>query len=1071
MKRRKRPPLLRHLAWRDLQPKLTQLPTSALFISILKATLAISLCMTLTFIFPFVDLCRHPFALHSTIMVVVVGGPGRTLGGCVHNLLLGAMGLAVGVAAFAILEVLGRAGSPVGQGFVFALLMYLVALVRFQGPKWISFYLFSALFAIQGIYTSVDENEDRGQPFSWLLAYFQAYTWGFAIVLAANLAFPDAAESQLRRQLVSSLNHLCTLSHLTCKAFALECSEDEKQVRQHLLRLVRQDFTSLVAKLEDEVSFEINFTRWKVEDYRNMIEKVRAVQLGLITASSAIETIDTLDPNGTNFTKLWGVREDDPKAMKESFRQFRRAVDITITEIIAALDPSASPSTAPSSAPPPSVPSEPEYDPEDHQSTESAETKLPNIASRLRAEVRRSERRRTDNWRQHKHERSTSTGVSPPLSPIFRGISQRAEDTVTSEISIGWSGVLRDLQTTAGTLVAAEQSGELLRKAWETFKEAQLDGLVELIKSEALGVKDELKILEGMPSLMSLYSDRLPETWTSTLAEKPTLKQLGKRTPEKSMGREPHLDFDAEGGSVQLVSEAVTKCYSLLFGFNQLVDELTSIVQLTSELRNQPRRARFHFFERNPLSFFKRKNTTGSLSLQAALAALRGETFVSASTPLLQRALTAERWLRSDRSLYALKVALGATVYSILLLAQGPQEFFVQYSEHFYGAKVDVLSPCLCAALTSSLVTVIVAISPSLGQTLFLFALQLLGTGIGAIFGLISLEIFKNVGGWMYNPFGLTFCMASWGGLSSFFLYKDPRWFSGAFLSINGAGSIIIEEYLYNDVPSSRRAYYSPQLRAGQIIAAMLISISIAFVVQVLTFRSPARRQLRLKIAAVTFKLSSYNTLLQSNINCVAPAEAAPLPPAQAVFDVQNELIRREKEIQADIIALGPLYEFAALEPKWAVPFQGETLLKIINSHQIILDRLREARAGVGSTGFSPSVHRDFVSPLYPYRLHSQRLSRTLFYLGATSLVSKTPLPRDVPSSKATWRGFENDVLVLSRRMSLLPGREKELRYEGFLRYWFYLVAVGAVSRELENLENHLGDLFGVPEESNPWLS
>jgi len=64
-----------------------------------------------------------------------------------------------------------------------------------------------------------------------------------------------------------------------------------------------------------------------------------------------------------------------------------------------------------------------------------------------------------------------------------------------------------------------------------------------------------------------------------------------------------------------------------------------------------------------------------------------------------------------------------------------------------------------------------------------------------------------------------------------------------------------------------------------------------------------------------------------------------------------------------------------------------------------------------------------------------------------------------VPSSKPTWASFERDALVLSRRMSKLPRGEEELKRPGFLRYWFYLVSLGSVSSELEELEKHLGDV------------
>lgn len=107
-----------------------------------------------------------------------------------------------------------------------------------------------------------------------------------------------------------------------------------------------------------------------------------------------------------------------------------------------------------------------------------------------------------------------------------------------------------------------------------------------------------------------------------------------------------------------------------------------------------------------------------------------------------------------------------------------------------------------------------------------------------------------------------------------------------------------------------------------------------------------------------------------------------------------------------------------------------------MRSQQIILDRLRESRTAVGLRGFNPTIHHDFANVLFPYRLHSQRLARTLFFLSSTSLLAKTQLARDVPSSKPTWASFERDALVLSRRMSKLPQGEEELKRPGFLRYW-----------------------------------
>lgn len=51
----------------------------------------------------------------------------------------------------------------------------------------------------------------------------------------------------------------------------------------------------------------------------------------------------------------------------------------------------------------------------------------------------------------------------------------------------------------------ADRAGiRILRRAWDRFASAQSGGILALIKSEALQVDDNLKILEGGPSLQSL---------------------------------------------------------------------------------------------------------------------------------------------------------------------------------------------------------------------------------------------------------------------------------------------------------------------------------------------------------------------------------------------------------------------------------------------------------------------------------------------------------------------------------------------------------------------------------------
>lgn len=101
--------------------------------------------------------------------------------------------------------------------------------------------------------------------------------------------------------------------------------------------------------------------------------------------------------------------------------------------------------------------------------------------------------------------------------------------------------------------------------------------------------------------------------------------------------------------------------------------------------------------------------------------------------------------------------------------------------------------------------------------------------------------------------------------------------------------------------------------------------MTIAIVFQLFVFRQPARRHLRLSLAAATAALESYSKLFQLYINEVAPVseEKAKNGVSEKVLEVvQRELIRQELVIQEQILALMPIFEFAKIEPTWAVPFR-----------------------------------------------------------------------------------------------------------------------------------------------------
>ncbi|SCV68777.1 BQ2448_898 [Microbotryum intermedium] len=1071
--------------WLGRQPELIVAPSSRwLLVSVLKATLALTLTFALIFSRPFANSNPHAgSALNSMVLVVVAAYPGKTVGGFVQNFIWSCLGLFGGVVVYVILATLCECNptpkasyAPVAQGFVFALWVYLVALVRALGSKYISFFLYGVLFAFNGIYSPIELGVQTGRlafESSWLLAYFQAYGYGLVICLAVNLlVYPTQSSAELNTLLIASLQHISSLAHLTCKAYSKEIDADEEQVRSVLVQTIRSDYLALASRLE-ETAYEVRLhSAFRFVDWKDMIAKVQGLQQALITSSSAMDLIDELDPEGINVKRHLLARSESAA----TFKAFRRGIDLAIASIVDQLLGSeqkqqqnkysnedvhgqemrerwhmhSRANQEPTLPPPATQPRAGAVDPVAFSGAPLSRKKtvkqLMTIGDKLRREVQRSEIRQQEASRE-----SSATNLQTTNgSPTPEDQAQAAAD-MRHTLSNRTTVFDPERQQASGCEEKAYDAGSevgFLREGWERFAQVQADALISLIKDGSLGIEDVLRIEEGMPGLQTMYADRLPKAWTSSLVAETSLRRIRHAAPMSSFADSSRVGDDAGSPEEVAISAALTKSYSILFGFGQLTDELCSLHALVTSNRKKRIRPYILYTLRQKLMAPWQRPT--GMTLPEALATLKGEHYESPMVTLTQRLVTFERWLRGDRSLYAFKVAIGASLYTLFILTPSLQtSLFIKYG------------------MTSSLITVIVAISPTLGQTTLTWALQLAGTGIGALYGLIVLEIFHNVGGHVYNPYGLTSAIAIWAAFSSFIFYRRPQYYSASLLMMVGSGNVVILEYLYNENPAAmatlKQPYEAPPLRFAHLIGSMGISIGISAILQLFFLRSPARRQLRKEIASITSSLARYNTLLQTLINVVAPADDAPMPSPQALDQIAGELVQQEIAIQSALLKLPTTFGYAKVEPTFGLPFKADVLLKIINSHQIILDRLREARTAVGTRGFNETVHKDFASALFPYRLHSQRLARVLFHLAATSLMCKTPLARDVPSSRPTWASFENDALVLSRRLSQLPRGEAELKRPGFLRYWFYLVSLGSVSSELENLEQYLGELFDDP--------
>lgn len=416
--------------------------------------------------------------------------------------------------------------QPVAQEFVFAFYVYLAALVRASGPKYISFYLYGILFAFNGIYTPIVAGDRL--DWSWLLATVEAYLWPIAVVLAVNLLiWPISAEEELRKLTRSSLTNIGTAAHLLCKTFAREIEEDEIEVRDLLLNTIRQDYLAMTARHE-EMTFEIVYSSFTLQDWRHIIDRVRGLQEALLTSSSALELIDALDPKGLAQRHLL--------SQVDSFSAFRNAIDLVIATIVEEITPglhkhhepdhstltNLPPAPTTNVHPPPDVKGDKSVSPPaKRRTTRETIQKVTNVTERLRREVERSEQRQA-NSRAQSRAPSLREGKSTPPS-LHRGRSGGPSNDpfgAEASASVNEANLEKDLESgLTGPRRSKNESKEMdreqpassqsdpiayFRRTWTDFAGAQADALVQLIRDGALNVDDELRIDRGLPSLQAM---------------------------------------------------------------------------------------------------------------------------------------------------------------------------------------------------------------------------------------------------------------------------------------------------------------------------------------------------------------------------------------------------------------------------------------------------------------------------------------------------------------------------------------------------------------------------------------
>ncbi|KAJ3202463.1 hypothetical protein HDU67_000544 [Dinochytrium kinnereticum] len=359
------------------------------------------------------------------------------------------------------------------------------------------------------------------------------------------------------------------------------------------------------------------------------------------------------------------------------------------------------------------------------------------------------------------------------------------------------------------------------------------------------------------------------------------------------------------------------------------------------------------------------------------------------------------------------------------------------------------------------LTSMIVVLSPTVGASLTFGVYRILGTLVGALFGYISWivaphspYIFLNSG---FARFGTTALITmniitlnahqSRGDIDADTIWSDT-WKRLVVMLIGVTTAIILSTTWWP---------YVARIQLRNDLARSLNALGVFYSLIVVLLMDPEDRyfvpnppqkgtQGPLQIIIQRLKMIKDQPVMERRSNKVAVNQAAALANREAM-DLESKLI--------DALASHKtLLELAASEPRLKAGFPTKSYEGIIQSMQVLLDRLMSVRHliknGLGD------VHNRLILPIAKYRRDMVAAILLYIYVLNGSMASRTPLPIFMPAARATR------LRVLSRLPPLsIPQNAKQEDIQGYSHFFAFCLMQQEIIEELEKLAGHIRSLFG----------
>ncbi|KAI9314607.1 Fusaric acid resistance protein-like-domain-containing protein [Dichotomocladium elegans] len=186
----------------------------------------------------------------------------------------------------------------------------------------------------------------------------------------------------------------------------------------------------------------------------------------------------------------------------------------------------------------------------------------------------------------------------------------------------------------------------------------------------------------------------------------------------------------------------------------------------------------------------------------------------------------------------------------------------------------------------------------------------------------------------------------------------------------------------------------------------------------------------------------------------ILPSTGMAMSASKGRIAAKQAFMDMELELQRTLINLQTLLSQTPNEPRLKGAFPVETYRTMLSSSQNIVDKFGTMRTVIFKDAWFEDIQRDFIIPVNQERREMVGNVLLYFYLLASALRLKTPLPPYFPPARNAWQNLINrlrrlPVVVQAHNMS-----EKEHVY---VLYYAYVTMMEDIIRELDKVNCILG--------------